>query len=460
MTEFRRDEIAGEFAGADLGDPRRNARLLQLAEGAARKPDTSFPKMFSSAELEAAYRFFGNVKVRPAEILEPHFRQTLLRMAAEELTLVAHDTSTLSFNSEGHREGLTSIRGDRQQFLIHCSLALRSDGSRLPLGMLAVSHHVHVKTTGGLLQDRWGAHVRSVHALGAKPENVVHLMDREADDFEVLDQLMSIGGRFVIRVHHNRKLRDQFLWDAIAEAPMLIEREVALSRRRAAGYGPKRRKTHPPRNARIAQLAISSREITIPRSEYAAQHCAKSWSLSVVRVWEPDPPEGQSAVEWVLYSSEPVETSDQVIRIVDWYRARWTIEEYFKALKTGCAIEKRQLGDLHALSNATALLVPIAWRLLLLKTEARQDPEAPAALVLDEDELEVLRIAGRRPLPKNPTVLDAMLSVAALGGHLKHNGPPGWQTLAHGYQALRQLTAGWSLRRAVETGNIPPASDQ
>jgi hypothetical protein len=47
---------------------------------------------------------------------------------------------------------------------------------------------------------------------------------------------------------------------------------------------------------------------------------------------------------------------------VDCYRGRWTIEEYFKALKTGCQYERRQLETAHSLLNALAILAPVAWR--------------------------------------------------------------------------------------------------
>ena len=394
--------VVGEFAGAELGDPRRNDRLVQLAESASRKPDSSFPKMMSSSELEAAYRFFGNVKVTPGAILEPHVQQTLKRMEDEPVTLVAHDSSTVSFKSNGHREGLTSMRGDKQQMIIHCSLALQSDGSRRPLGILALTPHVPVRTKEGRFQDRWAGHVRAIHGLGVTPASVVHLMDREGDDYEVLDALKRIDGRFVIRVQHDRLLDEQRLREAASEAPVLVEREVPLSRRTGNNAGPKQQRIHPPRDARLAQLAVSRLVVTISRPERASRECAKTLSLSVVRVWEPNPPEGQKAVEWLLYSSEPVETPEQVLRIVDWYRARWTIEEYFKALKTGCAVEKRQLGDFHALSNAIALLAPIAWRLLLLKSEGRERPTAPATIVLEPDEIEVLRLAGRKTLAAEP----------------------------------------------------------
>lgn len=460
MVRHDAAEIGQEFEGARLGDARRNTRLVRLAQSMAKNPESSFPQAMSDAELEAAYRFFNNVKVEPEEILKPHVRQTLGRMAEEVVTLVAHDTTTISFTSED-RDGLAG-RGDKQQFLAHCSLALRAEGSRQPLGMLAMSQHLPIKTADRRLQDRWAEHVRAVHALGVGVASVVHLMDREADDYEVLDLLKGLSARFVMRVQHNRDLEVGCLRDALGQARMLAERDVALSRRTGKEAGPKQRKIHPPREGRIAQLAIATCEVTLPKPRSAVKAGADSLVLNVVRVWEPQPPEGQAPIEWVLYTGEPIETPEQVLRIVDWYRARWTIEEFFKALKTGCALEQRQLGDLHALSNALALLVPIAWRLLLLKTEARTSPTAHANTVLGDDEIEVLRAAvvGRRRLPDNPTVLDAMLSIASLGGHLKHNGPPGWQTLARGYETLRTLTAGWTLRRAVEAGILEPLRDQ
>lgn len=459
MVGSTTNSIREEFEGADLGDGRRNVRLVQLAESMAKKPDSSFPKALrDSAELEAAYRFFNNVKVQPEEILRPHIRQTVQRIAQEAVTLVAHDSTIVSFASDD-RDGLVE-RGGNQQFLAHCSLALKADGSRQPLGVVAMTHHLPIKKADANLQDRWSQHVLAVHALGIQPASVVHLMDCEADDYDLLDMLLGISTCFVIRVKHNRVLDSGHLRDPLEKSVVQAEREVALSRRTSRGVGSKQRKAHPPREARLAKLAIAACSVKIrrPASAYSDE---KFLSLNVVRVWEIAAPEDQTPIEWLLYTSEPIDSSEQVLQIVDWYCARWTIEEYFKALKTGCALEKRQLGDLHALSNALALLAPIAWRILLLRSEAHARPAAPAELLLSDEEIQVLRAAAtRRPLPQNPTVLDAMLSIAGLGGHLKHNGLPGWRTLADGFQALRALVAGWQLRRAVEAGILPPARDQ
>jgi hypothetical protein len=453
-------EVTREFEGSRLGDSRRDHRLLALAEAMSRAPDESFPKALSPAGLEGAYRFLSNPKVEPEAVLSGHVQQTVGRLRDAPVCLALHDSSTLSFNSEGDREGLSST-GAKQQFVVHCSLAVAADGSRTPLGVLAASYHVPVKSSDGRHQERWSDHVREAHALGPAPDQLVHVMDREADDYSLLALMTGIGARFVVRVQFNRLLvDDERLRDRLANAPLLAEREVTLSRRSSSNKGDKQRKIHPPRESRTARLGIGATTVTIHRPKNADTATAPSLTLHLIRVWEPEPPQGEAPVEWLLYTKEPIDTPEQILRVVDWYRARWTIEEYFKALKTGCSMERRQLGDLHALTNAVALFLPIAWRLLLLKTEARTRPTAPATVVLDEVEIDVLRAAGRTRLPEHPTVKEAMLAIAALGGHLKHNGMPGWQTLAHGYMTLRNLTEGWRLRLAVESGNLPGASDQ
>jgi hypothetical protein len=86
-----------------------------------------------------------------------------------------------------------------------------------------------------------------------------------------------------------------------------------------------------------------------------------------VLVHEVGAPNYAETVEWKLLTNLPIDTPEQVAAIVDAYRARWVIEEFFKALKTGCAYEKRQLETFRALMNALAIFSVIAWRLLVLR---------------------------------------------------------------------------------------------
>ncbi len=160
---------------------------------------------------------------------------------------------------------------------------------------------------------------------------------------------------------------------------------------------------------------------------------------------EIDPPTDEEPVEWLLITTEPIDSEDNVLKVVDCYRGRWRIEELFKALKTGCAFEKRQLESRQTLLNALAIFVPIAWNLLRLRTAARSQESTPARLILDPDQIAVLRKASDAPLPTALTARDAMLAIARLGGHLRSNGDPGWAVLGRGYQDLLMMVAGYRL---------------
>ena len=140
--------------------------------------------------------------------------------------------------------------------------------------------------------------------------------------------------------------------------------------------------------------------------------------------------------------------------MVDAYRCRWTIEEFFKALKTGCAFEKRQLESAHALSNALAVFAPVAWRLLLLRTLARHT-EAPATAALNPNQIECLRAfmleRHGRKLPGVLTARDAMLAIAKMGGHITNNGDPGWIVLGRGFDRLLDVELGFAIARSDQS---------
>src|SRR5260370_26955688 len=118
-------EIRDEYDDANLGDERLNRRLERLAEQLAKVPATSFPRAAASdAELEATYRFLGNDRVSPEEILAPHIRRTLARMANVGAAVgVAHDTAEISFCASETEELGRAGRGKSFRFYAHCPLA-------------------------------------------------------------------------------------------------------------------------------------------------------------------------------------------------------------------------------------------------------------------------------------------------------------------------------------------------
>jgi hypothetical protein len=449
--------LSSELGDADLGDARLNRRLGLLADRLADRPDASFPKALDDAELEAAYRFFGNDSVSPEAILAPHFRQSARRAAEHRRVLVVHDTTEFEFPGNSKREGLGRLIRPGQGFFGHFSLATTADGHRVPLGLLAletvfrlekaIPRRKRKRSDYRGESGRWRRCIDDAEAsLGGRAE-AIHVMDREADSYALFAALSEQQRLFVIRSFHDRGLvgdHEGHLRAAAKAARTTLSREVPLSTRPKI-RGPEG-KRHPARRYRIAKLKFAAAKIELPRPRDDRASQSASLKLNVVHVFEAKPPPGEPAVEWFLLTNLPVSTSEEIAFAVDCYRGRWTIEEFFKALKTGCQYERRQLESAESLLKALAIFAPVAWRLLLLRHLARTDDKAPATTALSPKQLEVLRAVARRPLPVHPTAKDAMLAVAALGGHLRSNGDPGWLVLGRGLHDLLLLELGWRAR--------------
>ena len=466
--------VAFEVAGAELGDERLSKRLDKIVGALQERPDAGFPKaLVTEAELEGFYRFLSNDKVSFEALHRPHVQATLGRMGDHETVLVAHDTTEFRFSGEVKREGLGPVKKAGQGFFGHFALAVSVAGQRDPLGVLGVHAWARKRETATAKrnqkkltyqqtrqleteQKRWGQLVDEVEDKVSGTVSMVHIMDSEADDYALMAKLVSEQRRFVIRLCYDRVLDvDQSSSDPhrktkefVATGQAVAARSVTLSRRkRAAGGGNKRTGE---RKQREATLSFSAKTVVFRRPSYCGDEVAKSLAVNIVHVWEKDPPDDAEPVEWLLITSEPVKTKKQILKVADYYRARWLIEEYFKAIKTGCAYEKRQLETFDTLLNALAMFIPIAWNLLRMRTLSRMAPTAAARTVLTDTQLEVLRLevarrTPRKPLPKRPTVRDALLAVARLGGHLPRNGEPGWLVLGRGYHELLMLTSGYRL---------------
>jgi hypothetical protein len=460
--------ISEEFAGADLGDPRRTRRLGKLADSLMVEPSAGFPQLMDGdAEMEGLYRFLNNSSVSMDAILEPHFGATVRRLPAADF-VVAHDTTEFRFDGRAGLEDLGRLREEGSQgFFGHFSFAITEPSNRRPQGLLELRLQFRDRKPGGPRKhgdispseaDKWWQSVDSVaQRLGEKKRHAIHVMDREADSYAILARLIDKDHRFVIRAAHKDRtvqLQEGFrdaetkqLQEALRATVGVCKRNVKLSRRKASGTAA-RDHIHKPREMRAATLRFSARQLFARRGDrLRGTDIDQLLSVNVVDVHEENAPEGCDPVRWILLTTEPVSTPDEVERVVDAYHSRWLIEEYFKALKTGCSFEKRQLKSRHALCSSLALFSVIAWRLLLLRSCHRNDPSLPATSAFEPAQLTLLseynRMRGKSPLPAKPSVEDALTVLAHLGGHLKHNGKPGWQILGRGYEKLLLMQLGW-----------------
>jgi hypothetical protein len=472
--------VKDAFEAVELGDPRRDRRVVQAVGKLAARPGASLPDaMGSEAELEGLYRLANNSYVTFDALFDVQAAACAERCRETKLVLVIHDTTTASF-AHADPDEVGHLPTGAAGFQLHVSLAVDADQWRRPLGVLSAEPGFRAKRSGRGSRkrkvsggetakwkhresERWW---RGVEQSAARLVDVPHLhvADREGDSYSLLGQMMQAKLRFVVRNNHDRRARDPAApeddWSTlrvlIDSASGILERDVQLSGRKGSSR-PRDQTSHRARDRRVARLRFSAQSVELRRPRYL-KDLPESITVNVVHVEEIDPPDGEDGVEWTLFTTEPIDTAEQVAEIVDIYRTRWLIEEFNKALKTGCLYEQRQFESRHALLVLLAMSLPIASELLWLRSRARTEPNAPATDVLTQTQVEVLREVATRKLSKTPTVSEALLAIAALGGHQRNNGEPGWLVLHRGLRKLHAYEVGW--RAALSSrASDPEAAD-
>lgn len=466
------------FKNVALGDPRRGRRLQKVVSKLAKRPNASFPDaMESDAELDGAYLFANNKAVDPKQMLDSVAAATVERARVADSVLVIHDTTSASFPHADPKE-VGYLSTHKPGFYIHYALVLDDNAWRRPLGVVHLETIVRkqpskrgrkskasgAETAGWKDREsgRWDRCVDASAKALAQCKEVIHVADREGDSYAFLASMVAQNRSFVVRVNHNRKVGDpedlSQQWMPLKEQVRCLEgtleRDVELSARKPS-QAPRDAKAHPARKARVARLQFAATTVVLKRPRYLAEPVQKTLTLNVVHVSEPNPPPGEPSVEWLLFTTLPVNSNKQITRVVDIYRARWTIEEMNKAIKTGCAYEGREFRSLHALLIVLAMTLPIACELLWLRSRAR-DISAPATDVLTPQQLKILRKMATRPVPARATARQALYALAGIGGHARRNGEPGWIVLHRGMQKLlayeEAYEAGYSAAKRSRAG--------
>lgn len=479
ITEDMTKSIGHELSGAALGDARRTQRAVATLEAISRDPDASFPAALSPAQLEAHYRFTNNHNIEYAALFNAHAEEAFKRACGKDV-LVLHDTTTFTFKDGKNRADLGWVRkrskktdpknkklktnNEAYGFFGHFSMLVRDDDTFEPLGIVNMSpinrtNEPRKQKLNGSDYAKKATHegtrwLESIEAVESKaPEmNMIHVADREGDKIPLMAYELHNQQRFVIRASYNRKIISEdaaLLKEALALSKSReIYRSVPVSKRKKSVFS-NANKRHPPRSKHIAKLKIRGTSVELQPPLYFKKELSIPMHINVVHVLEVNPLKDEKPVEWILYTTEPIGTAEELERVVDIYNKRWLIEEFFKALKTGCQYEKRQAESYHALLVTLALLVPMAWKLLQIRSLSREEQTRPVSEILSAQQTSLLQaLTPKRRLALKCTAREALFAIAELGGHIKNNGDPGWLVLGRGLQKLLDAEVGW--RAAME----------
>ena len=282
-------------------------------------------------------------------------------------------------------------------------------------------------------------------------------MDRGADNFEVYCHCRQQHTEWVVRV--TQKARKVVTPDeaTVALSDYLQTLRTAgtyeLRLRACAAQAKRGRKpARPAQPARTVTMEVRFGPLRVPfpvqKSPYLKRQSGEPIPMWVIHAVERNPPKGIEPVEWILLTSLRVDSFQDALQNLEYYEKRWLIEEWHKALKTGCRLEDRQLQSKERLERITGLLSVVAVRLLQLKSEARTNPHRPARRIVPPLWIRMLLAARKRTkLTPAMTIYEFYRELAKLGGFLgrKSDGEPGWITIWRGWEKLNLLVHGAEL---------------
>ena len=443
------------FRGCPLGDQRRSQRLEKLGRQVADRPAASLPKIGEDwGGTRGIYRLLDRPEATLESVTQTH-RDRVKQQAGQ--FLVVSDTTHVNF---GHHRDLPDAgpigRGRGQGFLLHSGLLINTEDDAL-VGLAGQVAHVRSRKRKGKQSDsqrlkRWRESemwIELFEQVGSPPEDsqYIHVCDSAADNFEVFCAAKQLHCDFVIRgARLQRQVvadgEDMSLSQAISGLPERGRYELQIER----GNG---------RKARTALLRVAWRQIELPVPQHHSRRVKQyvkagggSITAWVVVVEEIDPPAGVEPIRWVLLTTVPVQSFDDAWKVIGWYENRWLVEEWHKALKTGCRLESRQLQSVDRLLPLTGILSLVAVLLVQLKCAARTNSDDPASALVPALWLKLLK-GKRKTTTCDITNYEFWRAVAKLGGFLgrRHDGEPGWQVIWRGWQELHTLAEGATLAR-------------
>ena len=472
--------VTNEMEGVDLKDKRLNEWLTELLSQLGGHPSQSIPAACGGyAETAAAYRFFDNDKACFDKVIQPHIDATRRRMAEQSVVILTEDTTEVDLTRpESQVAGAGPLDGStRRGVFLHPLCAFTPDGT--PLGTVHAKLWARQEASPSSqskpprkqtpVEDkesyRWveGLRRARLETQRAPQTHFVVTADSEADIYELLAEAQAEPHEldWIVRACQDRVLEAQDDKDnSSGQSPVtaanrlgeqVLRQDVLFTQTiKVRGRTPKvscdKQRRRQPRQSRVTEVQVRAVQVTL-RPPPRPDRTLPTVTVNVVSVREIAPPANEPPVEWILLTSLPIETAEQVSTVIQYYCVRWMIEIVFRTLKSGCRVEKRRFEHIDRVLPCLGVYLIITWRTLYVCRLGRAFPEISCEAVFEPCEWKsVCRIVRREAPPSKPPSLSMMVRmVAQLGGYINRKRPddPGPQTVWIGLQRLHDIALCW-----------------
>jgi Transposase DDE domain len=403
-------------------------------------------------------RFLRNNAVTVSEMATFAAEKTAVRVAGRDVVAI-QDTTELVFGGRKARAngfGPVGKGGALGGLLLHPVLAVdATTGAVIGLADLKIWNREgdragprRGRSTADKESQRWiEGTARAGEALAAAAQITV-VSDRESDIYEQFACRPSHVHQ-IVRACQNRRIAT----DVKANALLFPFLDSLPEQGRFIVNIP----AAPGRKARTAELAVRFSSVVLRKPLHgAAPDLPKTVTLNLVDVREASQPEDGEPVHWRLLTTHTVTDLGEARRIVDLYRMRWTIEEFFRTLKTaGFNIEDADIGDPKPMTNfvAAATIAAVTVMQLVRARDGTTNQSLTDAFdPMDQPILEATsrQLEGKTARQKNPhpkgTLAFAAWVIARLGGWTGYYGKPGPQVMRRGLEDFQAIKYGTTLR--------------
>ena len=460
--------VPSRFEGAAMelglgyfGDTRRERSGEFFAQRVAERQAVCLRTLADDrSEQVRLRRFLSNAAVTVEEMVA-HRAMLVAAAAKGRHVLAIQDTSEINYQAQsGRKHGLGTVgNGTDVGLFVHPVLAVDAQTQEC-LGL--IDAQVWRRTDGKAknyqrlpIEDkesyRWVKGGEEAKAVLAGAAMVTLIDDREGDIYEKWARLPDERTHLLTRACRDRSLAEGGkLFASLAELPEAHRFTLDLPARPGK------------RGARTADMAVRFGRIRIRRPRNCSDRDApREIELFGIEVRELDPPPGD-AICWRLLTTHTIESVEQALTVIGWYRLRWHIEQLFRTLKRqGLGIEQSVVEDGDALEKLVVIALfaaVITMQLVLARAVGGRDQ--PASRVFEPAQIQVLhalqkRLQGSTAKQQNPYPLGTLpwagWTIARLGGWTgydsdKSTGPI---TMRDGLERFYGIVDGFNLAKNV-----------
>ena len=420
----------------------------------------------NAAEQKATYRFLDNENVTEPELIKACCERTG-QLCKGKHVLVLSDTTEINLQRHIGRleqdSGVGLVGNNRDiGFFAHLGLVIDAEAYQaLGFSSIQLWHRPETKESKEQrdydnlpIEDKesykWIGCGKDSKELLKDAESITVISDRESDIYEMFTDLPDGKTHLIIRSRFNRYTE---------EGSRIYER---LEKSTAAGsytidIGENlRRKTQ----KRTAKLEVKYCEVFIKKP---GKKKGKDEREEQIKIWVVEAKETgkTNGVCWRLLTTHKIESFTDALQVIQWYRARWWIEEVFRLLKSkGYQIEDSQLENGWAIRKLTIMILQTILRVMQMLVAYHSNEKQDAKIAFTEDEIVCLEKVGKQnegksEKLKNPSIKGtlkwAAWIIARLGGWKGYESQrnPGPITIKNGLDKFQNIYNGWCIAMAT-----------